>query len=126
MDAELPDEWAGERGDQKRAIETLTGHPARAALISTLSDSDFSSILRQAQEQKSIVVLNTAPGLGNTDDGFKLQHAFTVMDVSQGDNGLQIKVRDPRGKGADRPDGTMQISLSTLRSNFNALVYEVQ
>lgn len=124
MDSETPDEWAGENGDQTRAIEKLTGHPVHSKHLANLDEDGLKTLLVTGQKHHSVMVLNTAPGEQKTPDGFNPEHAFTITNVNVSQGQLELTIRDPQGKGVGRPDGTQTINYAALKRNFNAVFVE--
>jgi hypothetical protein len=122
-----PEELAAKEPYQDHAISTLTGHQVDNELVGKLSTNDLNNDLIQATKDHRIVVFNTAPSspASHTKLGFETGHAFTVMKVdSEGGKITSLVVRDPRNRGANKPDGTMQVSLKDVQDNFRTVSIE--
>ena len=125
MNAEAHGAWAGADGDQEKAIEALTGHKVFKAHIQNLSDSDLTKQLLTGQNDKRVMVLNTANASSNTSDGFSPGHAFTITNVSNVAGHVELTIRDPRDNGDNNPrQGTSKITLADLKKNFSSVYVE--
>lgn len=126
MNSQTDDEWAAGTGEGIAAIQALTGHQVFAKPLNKLGDTELTQRLIEGKRNNRVMVVGTptTPDAANTTDGFRQEHAFTVTNVSNVKGNLEITIRDPQANGNNRPDGTMQISLDTLRSNFKAVYIE--
>jgi hypothetical protein len=125
--SKTPEELAAEDGYQDQAISTLTNHRVDNEVVKQLSTSDLNNDLLQASKDHRIVVFNTAPAspTSHTKLGFETGHAFTVIKVdSEGGKVTSLVVRDPRNHGANKPDGTMQVTLQDVQDNFRTVSIE--
>ncbi len=126
MKSQTSNEWAGEFGNEFHVIQTLTGHKAVGYFLADHNDSKLTEALKTGQKERSIMVASTKKGKGSTPDGFRKDHGYTLMKVSNfPDGSLKLTVRDPGGLHKNtRADGTRDISLSVLRKNFSAIYIE--
>jgi prepilin-type processing-associated H-X9-DG protein len=121
-------EWAGADGDQDHAIQALTGHKADIFMVNDLSDTAITSKLLTGWKSKRVMTLDITKGdyssEERTSDGFLKRHGFTVLNVAMVDGHLEVTVRDPHPYGVNTAHGIINITLETIRRNFDFICIE--
>jgi hypothetical protein len=121
-------EWVGADGYQDHAIQALTGHKADIFDLYKLSDTEMTRRLLNGWKDKRVMTLDIGKGDyssgARTRDGFLKRHGFTVLNVDMVDGHLEVTVRDPHPYGVNTPGGVINITLETIRRNFDFMCIE--